>query len=114
MRSAFMLRRMTDAGVFFRAAWAVRSGEDMYRITDNNDWHYNYPPLFAIVMAPLADAPAGLDRAGQLPYAVSIAIWFVINLLALAAAAHWLATAIERTSPDPWVRQTPPLCRQWW
>src|SRR5437868_11323000 len=80
MRSAFMQRRMTDAGVYFRAAWAVRSGDDLYQIADNNDWHYNYPPLFAILVTPLADAPAGVDRAGLLPYPVSVALWFVINL----------------------------------
>ena len=37
MRSAFMQRRMTDLGVYLRAGWAVRSGADIYDVTDDND-----------------------------------------------------------------------------
>src|SRR5262249_4845534 len=55
LRSAFLKRRMTDLGVYLRAAWAVRSGDDLYTITEENGWHYHYLPLFAIVMTPLAD-----------------------------------------------------------
>ncbi len=29
-RSVFLTRRMTDADDYFRAAWAVRTGQDMY------------------------------------------------------------------------------------
>src|SRR5690349_17879964 len=57
-RSAFLRRHMTDLGVYLRAAWAVRSGEDLYDITDDNHWHYQYPPLFAILLVPLADPPS--------------------------------------------------------
>jgi hypothetical protein len=114
MRGAFLKRRMTDAGVYFRAAWAVRSGDDLYTITDDNDWHYCYPPLPAILLAPLADAPAGEDRTAQLPYPVSLALWLLLNITCAAVAAHWLARAVEESSPDPLVRQTPPGCRAWW
>src|SRR5579862_1511146 len=96
-RSAFMQRRMTDAGVYFRAAWAVRSGADLYHIADDNDWHYNYPPLLAILMTPLADAPAGEARDGLLPYPVSIALWLTFNLLCIAVATHWLASTLEES-----------------
>jgi hypothetical protein len=113
-RSCFMQRRMTDAGCFFRGAWAVRSGADMYGVLDDNDWHYNYPPFFAIVMTPFADAPAGMDHSGELPYPVSIGLWFLINLAALVLAVHWLVTTVERGSPDPWVRNTPRGCQAWW
>src|SRR2546421_54702 len=64
LRSAFLKRPMTDLQVFLRAAWAVRTGDNIYTITDDNDWHYHYPPLFAIVLVPLADPPAGADRSG--------------------------------------------------
>src|SRR6516165_9185130 len=57
-RSTFLTRRMTDLDVYLRAAWAVRTGADIYTITDDNGWHYHYPPLFAILMTPLADPPA--------------------------------------------------------
>src|SRR5579862_4506852 len=42
MRSAFMSRRMGDLDCFLRAAWAVRSGADLYAVTDDNGFHYNY------------------------------------------------------------------------
>src|SRR5436309_10762844 len=57
-RSAFLSRRMGDLGCYLRAAWAVRAGVDMYGLTEDNGWHYNYPPLYAILLTPLADPPA--------------------------------------------------------
>lgn len=114
MRSCFMQRRMTDAGCYFRGAWAVRAGVDMYQVVDNNDWHYNYPPFLAILMVPLADAPAGLEHTNLLPYPVSTALWFLINVAAWFLAVHWLARAVEKGSADPWVRHTPRGSREWW
>src|SRR5476651_1099388 len=64
IRSCYLDSRMTDFGVYLRAGWAVRSGADLYQVTDNNWWHYIYPPAFAVMMAPLADAPAGEPRDG--------------------------------------------------
>ncbi len=69
VRSAGALqRRMGDLDCYLRAAWAVRTGTDPYDIQDDNGWHYNYPPLLAIVAVPLADAPKGVERAGLLPF----------------------------------------------
>jgi len=110
-----MQRRMTDRRRLLPAPpgrW--RSGDDLYQIADDNDWHYNYPPLFAIVLTPLADAPAGADRSALLPYPVSVALWFVINLLCGFVAIHWLARALEECSPDPAVRAAPVGCQAWW
>ena len=53
-RTALRSRPMTDLGVFACAAWAVRSGDNPYTVSDWNGWHYHYPPLTAILMAPLA------------------------------------------------------------
>jgi hypothetical protein len=112
-RSAFSQRRMTDLGVYLRAAWAVRSDGDLYAVTDNNGWHYHYPPLFAILLVPLADPPPGVD-AWALPFAVSVALWHIACVVALALAVHWLATALEEASADPSVRAQPRFCRRWW
>jgi hypothetical protein len=58
IRSAFLKRRMTDLNCYLRAAWALRQGgADLYNVFDDNGWHYNYPPLLAIVLTPLADPP---------------------------------------------------------
>jgi hypothetical protein len=40
LRSAFLTHRRTDLDVFLRAAWAARTGRDIYTITDPNGWHF--------------------------------------------------------------------------
>jgi hypothetical protein len=114
LRSAFLSRRMGDLGCYLRPAWAVLAGEDIYDITDDNHWHYNYPPLYAILMIPLADPPAGASHDGFVPYPVSVAIFYGFNLLCLAIAVHVLATALERNAADPALRVQPRFCRRWW
>lgn len=113
MRSAMMQRHMTDLQVYLRAAWAVRVGEDFYAITDDNHWHYQYPPLLAILLTPLADAPAGAERTGLPPFAVSVALWYLFSLACLAFGAHALATALEERAAA--AGQAVPLYSQrWW
>ncbi|HVS39004.1 MAG TPA: glycosyltransferase family 87 protein [Gemmataceae bacterium] len=94
-RSCFIERRMGDLTVFVRTAWAVRSGEDIYDVADEKGFHYQYAPLLAILMTPLADPPAGVDRTWVLPYPAIAAIWYVLNVAFLAIAVHWLASALE-------------------
>ncbi len=113
-RSAFLTRRMTDLGVYLRAAWAVQDGQDLYDVTDNNGWHYLYPPLFAILLVPFADPPPGVFPEAVVPFEVSVALWYLFSVLCLVVAVHWLASALEQTSPDPSVRHQPPGCRRWW
>jgi hypothetical protein len=105
---------MTDLDVYLRAAWAVREGQDFYTITDDNGWHYHYPPLFAILLVPLADPPPGYDRQGSLPFAGSVAIWYVISVGCLFLAVHWLASALEDVSLNPGARNPSRGCRRWW
>lgn len=114
LRGALQHTRKTDAGVYMRAAWAVRTGNDPYSITDDRGWHYAYPPLLAILMAPLADPPRSADREGYIPYEVSIGLWYVLTLVMGLAGVHILAKALEDTSPDPSVREQPAFCRRWW
>lgn len=112
-RSALLPRRYGDWNVFTRAAWAARTGGDLYDITDDNGFHYLYPPTFAILLAPLADAPAGASRVGLMPYALTVHYWFFLNLACLGVAAHWLASALESASP---IWSTPAWrgSRGWW
>ena len=49
MRSVFLKRRMADADDYFRAAWAVRTGQDMYSVADSNGWPYNDGFEFIVV-----------------------------------------------------------------
>lgn len=114
LRSAFLQRRMTDLDVYLRAAWAVRSGADLYTITDDNGWHYHYPPLLAILLVPLADAPAGVDRTTLLPFGVSVAFWYAFSLLCLVVAVHWLTKTLQKVSPTYGLGDLPPRSRGWW
>ena len=113
-RSALLTRRMGDLDVFLRAAWAVRNDADLYTISSDNDWHYIYPPLYAILLTPLADPPRDADPTGHLPYALSVAIFYVINLLCLLWGVHRLASALEERSEDAGFRAQPKYCLRWW
>jgi hypothetical protein len=99
---------MTDLDVYLRTAWAVRTGADIYDVLDDNEWHYQYPPLLAILATPLADAPAGASRAFMLPFSVSVAIWYALSILALACAIHVVAGALEGPNGPRWG------CLRWW
>jgi len=106
VRSAFLQRKMGDLGCFLAAGRAVRTGGNMYEVTDHNGWHYNYPPLFGVLMAPLADRPPGVVGGRWVPYAVTVCVFYAVNVLLLALAVHWLAGAIDPDAP----RGT----RRWW
>ncbi len=118
-RSAFQHTRKGDLNVFLRAGWAVRAEADLYAVTDDNGFHFHYPPLLAILAAPLADPPAGADRTGMLPYSVSVAVCYLLNLFFLAFAVHQLARALEQpiggTGVSPVGRfDWPAGSRGWW
>lgn len=113
-RSAYMTRRMTDAGVYFRAAWALRVGEDPYQIRDNNWWTYLYPPPLAVATMPLADPPKDVSRHAFISYPASVVVWYVLGVAFLVASVHWTASALEASSRDPRVRLLGPEHRRWW
>src|SRR5688572_25029981 len=47
----------TDFTVYTIAGEAMFDGRDPYEVSNPRGWHYLYPPLFAIVVAPLAKLP---------------------------------------------------------
>jgi hypothetical protein len=63
---------------------------------------------------PFADPPPGVTIPGQVPYAVTVALWYAFSILCLVVGVHLLARALERGSPDPAVRSQPAGCRRWW
>lgn len=114
IRSAFQRQRKTDFGVYARAAWAVRSGGDIYEVFDDRGWHYCYPPPFAVLMVPLADPPTVLeDRSGYLPFSVSVGIWYLLGFGCVVYAAHAFASAVlpdaARGSRRWWYARTVPM-----
>lgn len=115
MRSAFLQNRRTDLAVFLRAAWAVRTGDNLYRVTDEHGWHYHYPPLFAILLTPLAEPPPEEAATAQfvVPFAVSVALWYVLSIVLLLAAADRIAGCLgPMLSPDG--TGPPRFSRLWW
>jgi hypothetical protein len=66
----------TDFTVYTEAGAAFFDGRDPYAVSNPRGWHYLYPPLFAILVAPLA----ALDSRTQalVWYFVSVAMCFGI------------------------------------
>jgi len=60
----------TDFTVFTEAGAAFFDGRNPYRVTNPRGWHYLYPPLFALIVAPLSV----LDTESQ------VVIWYAINV----------------------------------
>lgn len=115
LRAAFLETRKGDLEVYLWTAYAVRTGDDIYDVIDHNGWHYLYPPLFAILMVPFAEKPpADPVDLPTLPFPVTVAIWYVLNLGLLLWAIHNLAKALEEKSTDPTVRVQPAGSWRWW
>ncbi len=83
-------------------------GGDIYAPTtcDDNGWHYAYPPTLAVLAAPLSDPFPGEARGRALPYAVSVAAWYLLGVGCLVVAAHRFASAA--------LPEAAPGSRRWW
>src|SRR5688572_23677385 len=62
----------TDFTVYTEAGAAFFDGRDPYEATNPRGWHYLYPPLFALVVAPLAS----LDTQTQ------SMVWYFVSVAA--------------------------------
>lgn len=118
-RSAYLENRRTDADVYFRAAWALRTGQDPYLVADTNGWTYLYPPPLAIASMPLAQTPPWGDGAEKkLPWSVTfpaaVLAWYALSATFLVLSLHWLAKALESCSPHANVRAPKFRTRRWW
>jgi hypothetical protein len=80
----------TDFTVYTAAGAAFFDGRDPYAVANPRGWHYLYPPLFAILVAPLSP----LDSQWQ------AMIWYAISLLAV-----W-GCYIESERLWKWLRST--------
>jgi hypothetical protein len=63
----------TDFTVYTEAGAAFFDGRDPYQVSNPRGWHYLYPPMFAILVAPLHALPP----MGQ------VGVWFVISVAML-------------------------------
>jgi hypothetical protein len=69
---------MTDFTVFTEAGAALFDGRDPYAVTNPRGWHYLYPPLFALMVAPLSV----FDPVSQ------VFFWYVASI-ALGFGCAW-------------------------
>jgi len=60
----------TDFTVYTEAGAAFFDGRDPYEVTNPRHWYYLYPPLFALLVSPLA----ALDFKSQ------VVVWYIISL----------------------------------
>src|SRR5205085_5666932 len=65
-------------------------------------------------LVPVADPPAGFDSAGTLPFALTVALWYLFGVACLVLAVHLLAGALEEMSAVPALRDAPRGGRRWW
>jgi hypothetical protein len=61
----------TDFTVYTEAGAAFFDGRDPYTVTNPRGWYYLYPPLFALLVSPLA----ALDSKSQ------VVVWYFISLI---------------------------------
>ena len=82
----------TDFTVFTEAGSAFFDGRDPYRVANPRGWHYLYPPLFALLVAPLS----------VLATESQVAIWYAVNV-ALTFGCFGEARRLWRIvgGPDP-------------
>lgn len=114
LRGAFLKRPMTDLGVYLRAGYAVRENIDIYSITDDNGWHYVYPPFFAILMSPIAHPPKDADTSGYIPYKFTVGFWYVLTFALGILGIHLLANTLEKTTENTKLKNPIVFSQQWW
>ena len=141
-RTALRTQPMTDFGVFACAAWAAHHGGNLYDATDWHGWHYQYPPMLAILLVPFQQpVPSGIYPAPAIPrtrantewgYPLDgpsqyeslsernvrffwlVAGWYLLNVTLLVLSLHLLACALEGVSPRSGPPSTAGERRRWW
>ncbi len=92
-----------DFLAYYNAAWALRTGHNIYSITDpqyvaalfhqpNAGTSYLYPPLLAALLVP----------STMLPYSAALIGWFVILFAAWIATAFLLRSILQHITGETW------------
>ena len=91
----------TDFTVYTEAGRAFFDGRDPYRVTNPRGWFYLYPPLFAIVVSPLARlAPQAQVLVW---YAASVLIAFGCGSESIRLWRALIRPDADRAGLGPWV-----------
>lgn len=86
-----------------QAGWNVLHDKGMY---DEQPRVYRGPPLLAIAAAPFGNSADGSGASDTVPYPLTRALWFFVNVLCFWLATHWLVCLLETKdspiSPSRW------------
>jgi hypothetical protein len=83
----------TDLTVFTEAGAAFYDGRNPYTVTNPRGWYYLYPPLFALLIAPLHVLPSSWQGV----------TWFLLNLLMAGGClseCRKIAQGIQKADAD--------------
>ncbi len=83
----------TDFSVFTTAAAAFFDGREPYTVTNPRGWSYLYPPIFALMVAPLAS----VDTVTQ------VTVWFAVSMLGGFGVMIESSRLWKRIGPSPGV-----------
>lgn len=90
-----------------QAGWNVLHDKGIY---DEQLRPYRGPPLIAIAAAPFGNPSVGISDSVTVPYPLTRAIWFYVNVLCIWLATHWLVSLVETSTQQDTV-----ITRQrWW
>lgn len=84
-------KHRTDLTVYTEAGAAFHDGRNPYAVTNPRGWHYVYPPLFALLLAPLAPLAPEWQAT----------VWYLANLLLLWGCIHEMRRLARLSGADP-------------
>ncbi|MGQ0667979.1 MAG: glycosyltransferase family 87 protein [Nitrospiraceae bacterium] len=84
-------RHQTDFTVYTEAGAAFFDGRNPYLVTNPRGWYYLYPPLFALLVAPLHGLPPSWQGI----------TWFLLNLLMIAGCIFECRKIAQRLQGPP-------------
>ncbi|MFT3879094.1 MAG: glycosyltransferase family 87 protein [Gemmatales bacterium] len=87
-----------------QAGWNVLHDKGMY---DEQTRVYRGPPLMAIAAVPFSHSSAEIKDSATVPYPLTRALWFFVNVLCFWLATHWLVNLLNAS-----VGNVPP--QRWW
>jgi len=87
-----------------QAGWNVLHNKGMY---DDQPRVYRGPPLMAIAAAPFGNSSDGSHASDSVPYPLTRALWFFVNVLCFWLATHWLVSLLE-------TKDNPVSPQRWW
>lgn len=93
-RGAFGPKQRTDLTVYLKAGERVADGraDELYEVTNIRGWHYVYPPILAVLLAPVS----------KWPLAATVGLAYLLSLACLAGTVLLSRHFPKKTRPVPW------------